>query len=916
VVLFFLAPTLASQPIGTERPILPPTISIPGSKPTDLQDGVTTLEAFKVQSEVLKNSAKDLERRKETSRVAIDVITADQISKFDASDVAEVVIRIPGVSVAGGQFAVIRGLSDRFLSTTLNGLKLPSPDPEKQAFQLDLIPTSAVEAVIVSKAFEASLWADSTGGAMDILTRTIPSERFTKVGVGLKANSNAMSGYLDYPARSGWLRERFGFGSKIRLSVGEMDGNWQYVPLRKTDKPIGSSFSLEHGNMFSLPGDLRLGVLLSIANSSSVEAEEGRHDVRVSRRGRPAIAARNLPPVFSDFETSQPRPEQYNQHVDYSSTTTEYSSSVSLGLGLELSPDHELKFGGLWVQSGTDQAYVSETVTVADPTTGERKLEIPVGPPLDNFDAVYSFFNANEYFRERDLLSLQLAGSHRSQSRGLPEVAWAIQRSKASQKDHPFAEAQFSTLLSDYRRSYIPLGGNDAPTPLVVAWASNEEIQSAGRLDLRWPVEIGRDRTIEISAGGALERSGREVEGTGIFYDKPDKSEVFVVDSPVAAVAQSAREPDFTFSSGTRAEREINAFYLNLEVPIHRTLSLVAGARFEDFLLDARGLGKWGVYSTAILYDPSPGGGHFGRFLGTTPAGESIFQSRNWYPGYAVRWTPVEAITVRLSHSETDGRPSFREVSPYFNKSISTGNLVVGNPVLRPSNAENWDARVEWRPNSNTYLSGSYFRKRIEQPIEKFVLDTRSVASFYTEVWVNNPGRADIEGYEIEARQELARLSEALAGWSAGFNFTSIDAQVPEHPTSLQAARPFFGDPLNLPTSRRLFDQPERIANFDITWTGHSSGTRITLAAYGVSDTLAAAGLQSFAFDLYERGYIAYDLLFSQSLSSTTKLKVAIRNLSDPVRGTIYDRDATYGLVTSREYRAGREFGFSVDSQF
>ena len=52
---------------------------------------------------------------------------------------------IAGVNVVEGQFAIIRGLEDRYSSTLLNGAPVPSPDPERQSVQLDLFPSEIVD---------------------------------------------------------------------------------------------------------------------------------------------------------------------------------------------------------------------------------------------------------------------------------------------------------------------------------------------------------------------------------------------------------------------------------------------------------------------------------------------------------------------------------------------------------------------------------------------------------------------------------------------------------------------------------------------------------------------------------------------------------------------------------------------------
>ena len=146
-------------------------------------------------------------------------------------------------------------------------------------------------------------------------------------------------------------------------------------------------------------------------------------------------------------------------------------------------------------------------------------------------------------------------------------------------------------------------------------------------------------------------------------------------------------------------------------------------------------------------------------------------------------------------------------------------------------------------------------------------------------------------------------------------NFTKLDATVGENPVVIQSLLGVFQDSTKIPVKRRLFDQPEFIANLDFTWTHAPWGTSATLAAFALSDVLVATGKPS-SFDLYERAHARLDLIFNQQLAAHLKLKLTVKNLADPVRGLIYDRDATSELVERNTYRAGREFGVSVTADF
>ncbi len=879
-------------------------------------DGVLRMEKFSVADTVVKGSTSDLRSERAKASVSIDYMSADQLLKFSAGDLSEVVFRIPGVSVAQGQFAVVRGLSDRFLSTTLQGVKLPTPDPEKQAVQLDLVPASAVEAVVVSKTYQSSMWAESSGGNMDVRTRAIPSEGQLKLSLAFKVNSNAADGGPDY-ANAGGKNERLGFGSRSRLAFGTGDPAWPYVPTHRSSFPIGNKVSMEFARAFNF-GDQQLGVLVSAFSEAGSKAKTGTKQALGAQAGRapraavpatgtrPAVAADPGRP--SDFETGLPT-APYARY-DYEESEKENVLSATTAIGYRFSADHEVKLTGLFVQSGIDLAQISGTTVVTDPTT---KLPVPVSG-LGGFTGAedYAWFKTYEYFRERNLGVLQLSGRHHLAAFGDLRVNWSAQKGSSYEKQSPFIEANFATPLTNLNKSFVALGGSDAPQTLKALWADNKESQKTARFDVDWPVRLWSNQESTVSFGAALDKTDRETSGSAIDYRQNSGGTVTAA-SPNLVFARVVGRQTGIATPPTTAAREVRAYYAGTNIALFESLKLVAGARYEDFSLATTGSGRWGGNLTsASFYSVDPAR----TILGAAPAANPPFSSQKWYPGMGLIYTPEKSLTARLHYSKTTGRPSLREVSPFFNKSIETDNLVTGNPALTPSDVTNYDLRVEWSPSRTNFFAVSVFRKEIERPIEKIVFSqTVPAVGENTESWMNNPGKALVRGLEFEFRHQFKSWSEALRDFSLSGNFTRLDATVPEVPFVVRNLLGTYQDAARIPTTRRLFDQPEYIANLDLTWARPNWGTSATLAAFAISDVLTATGKPTF-FDIYERATTRLDFVFNQQISSRLKLRLSVKNLADPARGLIYDREATTALVERNTYHAGRDYGVSVTYDF
>src|SRR5262245_35116849 len=81
------------------------------------------------------------------SPALLDSIGADLIGRAGASDAASALRLVAGASVQDGKYAVVRGLPDRYISSQMNGVRLPSADDDKRAVELDQFPASVLESI-------------------------------------------------------------------------------------------------------------------------------------------------------------------------------------------------------------------------------------------------------------------------------------------------------------------------------------------------------------------------------------------------------------------------------------------------------------------------------------------------------------------------------------------------------------------------------------------------------------------------------------------------------------------------------------------------------------------------------------------------------------------------------------------------
>lgn len=121
--------------------------------------------------------ALQVERQKAT--LAIENLGAKEMSLKGIGNVQEGVKQITGISIAESGQLIVRGLGDRYSSTTLNGLPIASPNPDNKLVPLDLFPSSTVQNITVSKVYDAAAFADYSGAHINISTKeNIPQDFF------------------------------------------------------------------------------------------------------------------------------------------------------------------------------------------------------------------------------------------------------------------------------------------------------------------------------------------------------------------------------------------------------------------------------------------------------------------------------------------------------------------------------------------------------------------------------------------------------------------------------------------------------------------------------------------------------------------------------------------------------------------
>src|SRR5690606_5860776 len=246
------------------------------------------IDAVVITGRVNKQGEKALLAERKNATIVVQKIGAQELDRKGVSNVGEGLTKVSGVSMVGEKALFVRGLGDRYNNATLNGLPIPSTNPDAKVIPLDIFPTSLVENIAVVKSYTSQFYGDFSGGSVDIVTKTYPSAPFFKVAVSTGYNSiTTGKEFLQSPnANRGFL----GFDKNRRAlpnSVAQTTIYNSYENGNNRDPfrvnwspqaaiaPVNRGLSLSAGNSYSLDGGRKLGFLVNLAHKGGYNIEEG-----------------------------------------------------------------------------------------------------------------------------------------------------------------------------------------------------------------------------------------------------------------------------------------------------------------------------------------------------------------------------------------------------------------------------------------------------------------------------------------------------------------------------------------------------------------------------------------------------------------------------------------------------------------
>lgn len=686
-----------------------------------LKEGEEKILNLELAEEIKENKEVivTVERRKDTdvslisdlkkAEMVVNGVTSEQIVRSPDRDAAQVMARIPGVTISDNRFVMIRGVSERYNSVMINDVISPGTEVDTRAFSFDLIASNMIERMMVFKSGAASLPGEFAGGVVKIYTKSSFNEDFTHITLGsaLRSATSFQTAYQPEASST----DMIGFDRSLRQLPSDFPKTAVFQDLSTKDQvkfaqKLNSNFG--QNQLSNLP-DIRFGLNM------------GRRWKRENAEWS-MVSSLNYSLTYQNLETQRFRYAYFDPGRGKSDTLFHYTDkSFNQNVRISAISNWQLRknksvyaFKHMFNQIGDNETTIREG----------KQAERP-GDDLKN----YSY-----HYTSRSLYSSQLTGNH--ELKGNKNLSWVAGYSFTNRNE------------PDYRRirTYRKEGSTD-PFELMVAASSGalfetgrffsnlqEHVVSTG-LNFSMPVSNPLDSAKAIFRTGIYsEAKSRDFQARYFVYLlKDNANNQGLLTQPLDQIfaSDNLATNKFVLEEGTRpedgyqAQNQLVAGYAEISVPV-KSWRFVAGLRPEfnrQALQSATAISKVNVVNPIF-----------------TPLGflNLSYEINN-------KWT------TRLAYSKTVNRPEFRELAPFVYYDFNLDANFVGNPNLKVADIHNLDGRIEFYPTKGELISFGAFYKHFVNPIETKV----SPIGLSPQFTYSNAESANNYGLELEIRKAI-----------------------------------------------------------------------------------------------------------------------------------------------------------------
>lgn len=846
-------------------------------------------EAKKVKGAIIrgvknKESEQAILLEQKQAVVIQEKIGAEEMSKKGAGDAAAAVTKMAGVTKSEGGdngSIFVRGLGDRYNSTTLNGLYMSSNNPEFKNISLDIFSTDIIQSVSVSKTFNGSLSGDFGGAAVNINTKEYLSKPFLTVNVGMGMNSQAVSNdnYGSGMNIFGFLKNSNNPDTKINVTDGNnvvynptgyrytaaYDDRIQWKKEKRNLPRINNEFGFTGGTSHKFKNNKTvLGVFGTFNHANKFTQNEG---------------------VSNDFRSDG----EILVGTNKTQTALTASQNAMLNATLLIDQNHKLRFNSIWSNTSSD---------VVSSYLGRHN------------------FNGNDIYVERStqdnnsLLINQLLGNHKILDR--LEIDWGVAYNTLNSNQPYRKTLYFNEFNRGEANNYRILSPNVGASNIYYQDFSDEVISARANGKLT----LGKKENESINPNAPKFNFGFE------FTDKTRDFSALQYNYSVKTAAQNSNNVNEnnidqtmfgkdSFNAGAfdiRGQRENNgevapstysgniqifATTLGLDLKLNDKFSLSFGSKLE-------------MINQNISYN-----------VAAVPSGDVNRSDFEILPYVFGKYAINDKSNFKFGASKTYTLPQFKELAPFLYEDISTNNSF-GNPHLYLSTNYNLDFKYEIFPTKNELYSITAFGKIIQNPINKAMVATVATGDFS---YANTGDQAIVFGAEVEVKKnifdqfetEKTFKSQLSTGVNLSVLYTHQDLNKDKVANENAAKDPRIEMPFTF-TSSQLTGASPLILNADISYKFKYKKLEptFTVVANYFMDKVYSLGVYSMN-NIYEKGFITLDFISKLKISEKSNISLNVRNILNPDIDRYLNQNNMN--LTASSFRRGIDFsiGYSYN---
>jgi len=802
---------------------------------------------------------------KEAKQV-VSGISAEQILKSQDRDAAEVVRRIPGVTIIDNRFINIRGLNERYNTVWLNDAVAPSSETDRKSFSFDIVPSNLLDRVLIFKTPSPELPGDFAGGMVKVYTRK-PSYTEESFNISLSAGFRQGTTFNDFTSDKINGSDWSGFGyddRKLPLATPDANG---VLPVAQA-KTFSNNYILSKNA--ALP-DRRVNI--SYLRGFKVG--------EISMGSLSAVSYSNTSTTY-DINRLDVFRENVNNQDEQSSNSVRVSLLqnfiVSLGDG------GKLEFRNMFNQSSRNQVTVRNTFDEAG--INQTKYSYAMG------------------YQSRSTYNGQLAGLHNLKFLGGLQMEWVLGYASSIKHEPDYRRTQFNFQS---QQAILPQSGVDLFSGSRLYQDLNENIYSA---NVGFKQKI--NDKIEINFGTYIENKDRVFVARQFGYSLSsiNRNYTAIISQPIGTIfsnqnveqgtglrieedgnsiaTQAGVKPNYSYDASNR----LAAGYLSADLTFNK-LKIIGGLRFEH-------------NTQSILAG-----------LNGTKIDQSIVTDK-LLPSVNMSYNFTEKTLLRLAYGRTLNRPEFREWAPfvYYDFDVnalnygslylqSGGNGTLGN-LLKVADIDNFDLRYEYYPSDGENIHVGIFYKKFTNPIEASIASNPNLSFTY----INAPS-AFTTGIEVDIRKKLSFLNTKFFNkMSVLFNASLIKSEVDVN--AQQSWTP----------NRKLQGQSPYVVNMGLYYQSKNWQVSTLYNVFGERIVYIGSGNLSYS-EVVEMPRHTVDLTVSRNISDKISINFGVSDLlnqrvlmlqDDPnKKDNVFDKNSDPHFIDYKRgsyYTLGLKYGF------